>query len=143
MTRDNILVPVDFSEASTNAVAEAIDLAGDASKVHLLHVLPPLESISPGVVWGDVTDVHREDSVRKYAEKYLAEHGYDGVTFDVCVGQPAHEICEYAETINADMIVISSHGYHGMKRMLLGSVAELVIRHAHVPVLVLRRADAE
>ena len=65
------------------------------------------------------------------------------VTFDVTIGQPGHEICEYADETNADMIVISSHGYHGMKRFLLGSVAEVVIRHAHVPVLVLRRADAE
>jgi nucleotide-binding universal stress UspA family protein len=143
MKRDNILVPVDFSEASTNAIAEAIELAGDASHVHLLHVLPPLESISPGVVWGDVTDTNREQAVRKYAEKYLAEHSYQGVTFDVTIGQPGHEICEYAEQTDADMIVISSHGYHGMKRFLLGSVAEVVIRHAHVPVLVLRRADAE
>lgn len=143
MTRDNILVPVDFSEASTNAVGEAIELAGDPAKVHLLHVLPPLESISPGVVWGDITDGHREDAVRQYAEKYLAEHGYGGVTFDVRIGQPAHEICEYAGETDSDLIVISSHGYHGIKRMLLGSVAELVIRHAHVPVLILRRADAD
>jgi nucleotide-binding universal stress UspA family protein len=143
MKRDTILVPVDFSDSSTNAVAEAIELAGDPSKVHLLHVLPPLESISPGVVWGDVTDVNREQAVRRYAETYLAEFGYEGAAFEVRIGQPGHEICEYADEIDADMIVISSHGYHGMKRFLLGSVAEMVIRHAQVPVLVLRRADAE
>lgn len=143
MTRRNILVPVDFSEASTNAIGDAIELAGDPQKVHLLHVLPPLESISPGVVWGDVTDANREKAVRKHAETYLSDHGFDGVTFDVRVGQPGHEICEHAEATGSDMIVISSHGYHGIKRFLLGSVAEIVIRHAHVPVLVLRRTDAE
>ena len=143
MKADNILVPVDFSEASTNAVGEAIELAGEAKKVHLMHVLPPLESISPGVVWGDVTDDHREASVRKYAETFLNEHGFGEVTFDVRIGQPAHEICQYAKETDSDLIVISSHGYHGVKRFLLGSVAEAVIRHAEVPILVLRRADAE
>src|SRR5690606_1994310 len=138
MKSDNILVPVDFSESSTNAVAEAIELAGDPANVHLLHVLPPLESISPGVVWGDVTDVNREQAVRKYAETYLAEHGYQGVTFDVRIGQPGHEICEYADETNADMIVISSHGYHGMKRVLVGLAAEIGLRHATFPALVLR-----
>ena len=67
----------------------------------------------------------------------------EGVTFDVRVGQPGHEICEQARRTGADLIVISSHGYHGVKRFLLGSVAEAVIRHADVAVLVLRRADAE
>jgi nucleotide-binding universal stress UspA family protein len=143
MKLENILVPVDFSDSSTNAIAEAVQLAGDPSRVHLLHVLPPLESISPGVVWGDVTDVNREQSVRKHAEMYLSEFGYKGMSFEVRIGQPGHEICEYAEETGADMIVISSHGYHGMKRFLLGSVAEMVIRHAKVPVLVLRRVDAE
>lgn len=143
MTRNNVLVPVDFSEASMNAIGEAIDLAGDPSKVHLLHVLPPLESISPGVVWGDVTDQNRETAVRKHADTFLADHGYEGVTFDVRVGQPGHEICTYAKKTDSDLIVISSHGYHGIKRFLLGSVAEAVIRHAEVPVLVLRRTDAE
>ena len=143
MKADNILVPVDFSEASTNAIGEAIELAGDAGNVHLLHVLPPLESISPGVVWGDVTDEHREQAVRTHAEKFLADHGYAEATFDVRIGQPGHEICTYAKETGAKLIVISSHGYHGIKRFLLGSVAEAVIRHAEVPILVLRRTDAE
>lgn len=143
MKHDNILVPVDFSEASTGAIGEAVELAGDSTKVHLLHVLPPLESISPGVVWGDVTDANREAAVRKHAETFLADHGFGEVTFDVRIGQPGHEICVYAKQTQADLIVISSHGYHGIKRFLLGSVAETVIRHAEVAVLVLRRIDAE
>lgn len=142
MKRDNILVPVDFSEASTAAIGDAVELAGDASTVHLLHVLPPLESISPGVVWGDVNDVSREKSVRQYAETFLKEHGFAGVSFDVRIGQPGPEIAAYAKKLGADLVVISSHGYHGVKRFLLGSVTEAVIRHVECPVLVLRRTDA-
>ncbi|MBX3436848.1 MAG: universal stress protein, partial [Planctomycetaceae bacterium] len=64
MKRDIILVPVDFSEQSVNAIREAVDIAAGQGKVRLLHVLPPLESISPGVVWGDVSDASREQHVR-------------------------------------------------------------------------------
>jgi nucleotide-binding universal stress UspA family protein len=56
---------------------------------------------------------------------------------------PGTEIAEYADEIGADLIVIPSHGYHGVKRLLLGSVAERVIRAAHCSVLVLRRSDAD
>lgn len=143
MKRDNILVPVDFSEQSLNAIREAVELAGDTGKVRLLHVLPPLESISPGVVWGDVSDSTREQHVRDYAVTFLKENGFEGLQFDVRFGPPGHVIADYAIDLHADLIVISSHGYHGVKRMLLGSVAEVVIRHAHCAVLVLRRTDAE
>ncbi len=143
MRRDTILVPVDFSEQSLNAIREAIELAGGKGTVRLLHVLPPLESISPGVVWGDVSDSSREQHVREYAKTFLAENKLAGVDLDVEIGPPGHVIADYAIKCNADLIVISSHGYHGVKRMLLGSVAETVIRHAHCAVLVLRRTDAE
>ncbi len=143
MKRDNILVPVDFSEQSLNAIREGVELAGDSGTVRLLHVLPPLESISPGVVWGDVSDSSREEHVSEFATTFLKEHDLDGLTFDVQIGPPGHVIADYAIDSNTDLIIISSHGYHGIKRMLLGSVAETVIRHAHCAVLVLRRTDAE
>lgn len=143
MKRDTILVPVDFSEQSLNAIHDALELAGDTGKVRLLHVLPPLESISPGVVWGDLSDDTREKHVREYAASFLAQHGLENLEFDVRVGPPGHTIADYAADTGADLIVISSHGYHGLKRMLLGSVAEVVIRHAKCPVLVLRRTDAD
>ena len=57
-------------------------------------------------------------------------------------GNPGLEIAEFAEEIGAALIVIPSHGYHGVKRWILGSVAERVIRHAKCSVLVLRRSDA-
>ena len=58
-------------------------------------------------------------------------------------GKPGVTILKVSEEISADLIVIPSHGYHGMKRLVLGSVAERVIRHATCSVLVLRRSDAE
>lgn len=140
---DVIVVPVDFSEASQNALLTAVKMAGDVSKLRVIHVLPPLEAISPAVVWGDLSDQSRIEAVTEFASQFLATHGAEGASFTVRVGSPAIEITDYATEVKADLIVVSSHGYHGVKRFLLGSVAESVIRHAHCAVLVLRRQDAE
>ena len=140
---DVVIVPVDFSSDSQNALQAALELTGDASKLLVINVLPPLEAISPSVVWGDLSDQSRTDAVRKYAKDFLANNGADGASLEVRVGSPGHEITEFATEKKADLIVISSHGYHGFKRIVLGSVAEAVIRHADCAVLVLRRSDAE
>ena len=143
LKRDVVVVPLDFSEASQNALRVALEMTGSVSKIRALHVMPPLEAISPAVVWGDLSDEQREASVRGFAEEFLETHGAAGAQLDVRVGSPGHEITDFADDVNADLVIISSHGYHGLKRMLLGSVAESVIRHAHCAVLVLRRQDAE
>ena len=79
------------------------------------------------------------DALTKLAD----EHGAKGATLAVAIGTPGLEVADYARRHEADLIVIPSHGYHGVKRLFLGSVAERVIRHAACDVLVLRRGDAE
>ena len=143
LKRGRIVVPVDFSEASQHALRVAQELGGVESKLHVLHVLPPLEAISPAVVWGDLTDDNRMESVREFAQGFLDEQNATGAALEIRIGSPGHETTQFADEVNADLIVVSSHGYHGMKRFVLGSVAESIIRHAHCPVLVLRRPDAE
>lgn len=138
-----IVVPVDFSGESERAVAAAVELADAPANVHLVHVLFPLDSVSPGVVWGEVTDEKRETAVRDSFDQLIEKQNISGVSAEVIIGNPGLEIAEYAEKIQADLIVIPSHGYHGMKRLLLGSVAERVIRHANCSVLVIRRSDAD
>ena len=61
----------------------------------------------------------------------------------IWIGNPGLEITEYARESKSDLIVIPSHGHHGLRRILLGSVAERVLRHAECPTLVLRRQDAD
>lgn len=140
---ETVVVPVDFSQAAENALRVALEITGDVNRLRLLHVLPPLEAISPAAVWGDLTDDDREASVRKFAQGFLSKLGVADAKLDIRLGHPGHEITEYAQEQQADLIVVSSHGYHGLKRMLLGSVAESILRHAHCAVLVLRRQDAE
>ncbi|MCA9066747.1 MAG: universal stress protein [Planctomycetaceae bacterium] len=139
----SIVVPIDFSGESEHAIRTALSISGDASKLHLVHVLLPLDSVSPGVLLGDVTDESREAAVRKNITEIAQRAGASQATISALFGNPGLEIADYAKNINADLIVIPSHGYHGVKRFVLGSVAERVIRHAECSVLVLRRSDAE
>ncbi len=143
LPKSNIVVPIDFSDESEQAIRTALELADDPSHVHLVHVLFPLDSVSPGVVWGETDDTKREKAVNDYFDTYLAEKGVEGVRHTVLFGNPGHEISEYATNNAADLIVIPAHGYHGIKRYVLGSVAERVIRLSKCPVLVLRRHDQD
>ncbi|MCA9034514.1 MAG: universal stress protein [Planctomycetaceae bacterium] len=138
-----VVVPVDFSDQSDFAVHSALSIAGDPKRLHLVHVLVPLDSVSPGVLLGDITDETRKAAVEKNLQKLAAEKGAAGANMSVLSGDPGEEISEFAKKIKADLIVIPSHGYQGFKRLVLGSVAERVIRYAECSVLVLRRKDAE
>jgi len=140
---ERIVVPIDFSADSTRAVAAALDIADRAQNVHVVHVLQQLDTVSPGVLWDQVDDASRESAVREQFEKLGAEHDIPDVDFTVKFGDPGLVIADYAQEINADLIVIPTHGYHGVARFVLGSVAERVIRHASCSVLALRRSDAK
>ena len=141
--KSNVVVPIDFSGESRQAIEVALEMVEKPSDVHVVHVMFPLDVVAPGVVWGGIDDVDREKAVAEHTDKFLKEHNLSGLTVLTRIGDPGTEISEYASSINADLIVIPSHGYHGIKRALLGSVTERVIRHAHCAVLVLRRSDAD
>ncbi|MCG6156857.1 universal stress protein [Rubinisphaera margarita] len=143
LPKKSVVVPIDFSEESRPAIETALELVARPEHVHAIHVMFPLDIISPGVAWGVVDEAERETVTKEHTAKYIEEHNFTGVTVLNRVGDPGTEIADYAADINADLIIIPSHGYHGIKRALLGSVAERVIRHAHCPVLVLRRHDAD
>lgn len=141
--KKRIVVPVDFSDSSADALKTALELVAKPSDLHVMHVLIPIDYMSPGAVIGSVTEQSREEEARKYFAEFLKKNGVSGVNVVVRIGDPGHEVTEYAKDEHADLIVVPSHGYHGVKRFLLGSVAERIIRHADCAVLVLRRRDAE
>jgi nucleotide-binding universal stress UspA family protein len=143
LPKKKVVVPVDFSGESEHSIAVALELVSDSSELHLVHVLFPLDSVSPGVLLGDVTDEKRAEAVRESFDKLLQGLNVTGANVEVLFGNPGLEVAEYAAKIGADLIAIPSHGYHGVARLVLGSVAERVIRHAECSVLVLRRSDAE
>lgn len=145
LTSGKIVVPIDFSENSKLAVESALAIAKSPDDILPIHVLVPLDSMSPGVVWGDMDDKKRTAAIEKHYAEFLAENDLQDSVGDITVrvGDAGLEITDYAKEELATLIVIPSHGYHGVKRLVLGSVAERVLRHAACSVLVLRRSDAD
>lgn len=141
--RRTVVVPIDFGDSSADAIATAVEHVAKRSDVHVMHVLLPLDYMSPGMAFDPSSEKSRIAATEKHCAEFLQQHGFSDVKSSICLGDPGHEVAEYAKKIGADLIVIPSHGYHGVKRLVLGSIAELVIRHADCPVLVLRRRDAQ
>jgi nucleotide-binding universal stress UspA family protein len=135
---EKIVVPIDFSDFSQAAMDQAVELAGEQTVIHAVHVLVPLSVMEPGVLYGEITDQSRAEHVEKFFRDRFSGPKYAKVTPHVVVGDPGHEIADYAERVGADLIVMPSHGHGFFKHVLLGSVAERVVRLAHCPVLVLK-----
>ncbi|WP_099256263.1 universal stress protein, partial [Halorubrum persicum] len=139
---DRILVPTDGSAEGKRAVAHAIDLASvHGASVHTLYVVDtasyagmPMESS-----WEGVGDLLRDDAKQAVSEvETLAAKTDVGVETAVAEGTPSKEIIRCAEDNGCDLIVMGTHGRGGIDRLLLGSVAEKVVRGSSVPVLTVR-----
>jgi nucleotide-binding universal stress UspA family protein len=138
LPKNTVVVPVDFSPESLAAVATALELVKNASRLHVIHVLPILDPNEPGAVWSQLdNDSRRAGAIQGVKEK-LPEAKYADIDVAVAFGDPGEEITNFAESLAADLIVMPSHGRTGIKRLLIGSVAERVVRLAHCPVLVLK-----
>ncbi len=138
-----IILATDFSDISKDASSHALLLAKNyKAELKALHVF---DSSAWNVTSHDYLAIDAvveglEEAIQrgKNALKELAE------SFDLKVetifreGDPGHEIIRVAEQLNADLIVLGTHGYTGWKRFTLGSVAELVVRHAPCAVLTIR-----
>ncbi len=139
LQKQKVVVPVDFSDESFTAVTAAIDFVDDPGKVLVVHVLQDLSPMEPGELWGTLDKASRIKSTTQALRERLSEEGHPNVTVDVVIGSPGQEITELSEREDADLIVLTSHGRTGLRRLLIGSVAERVTRLAHCPVLVLRK----
>jgi nucleotide-binding universal stress UspA family protein len=139
LQKNCVLVPIDFSEESFAALEPAREFVQDPSQLHVLHVLSHLHPAEPGVVWETIDDETRIKHVQEALYERLKDSEYQGVHIGILVGDPSSRIIDYAQEINADLIVIPSHGRTGLSRFFLGSVAERVVRFAHCPVMVLRK----
>lgn len=143
-----ILCPTDFSEFSNQAIAYACELAEKFNaELHLLNVLQGYDAVAPGVgeTFAPFTDWLPE--LRKQSEEQLAKlPGPEWVSKvkvhrTTRVGAPIDEIAKYAKEHSIDLIVQGTHGRRGIKHMLLGSVAENVVRYAPCPVLTVRKTE--
>lgn len=138
-----VVVPIDFSDDTETAIQSGLERVDDPSGLHVVHVLLPLDYASPGVMFGTVSDQTRKVAIEKKLAEVLQKAGATGAQTAVLFGDPGLKVADYATSVRADLIIIPSHGFHGVKRLLLGSTAERIIRHATCSVLVVRRKDAD
>jgi len=131
-----ILVPTDFSASADHAWQVACQLArATGARLILLHVIPPEIAGYQAVLQGlPVTEY------RQQAEHALDKYHADGLPLEKRLeeGEPAETILQVAKETAADCIVIGSHGHGALTRMLLGSVAEKVVRKAPAMVLIVK-----
>ena len=141
----NIVVPIDFSKMSVQAIQAARRLAQRfGASIHLTHVhhlnyaadfvvaAPPVVPFMPYKQTG-------EESVLKELQAVARESGVSSSSCHVLTGAPPFdEICRFAQTIAADLIVMPTHGRTGLKHVFLGSTAERIVQHSSCPILVTR-----
>lgn len=138
-----VLVPVDFSEPSRKALHYAQVFAEQfGAKLTLLHVVEPL-SYPPDFAVVPLLPPDAEGPRLRELTKHLEELGRSvggtvGTESLVISGRPWQGVVDYAEESDTDLIIVSTHGYTGLKHVLLGSVTEKIVRHAPCPVLVVR-----
>jgi universal stress protein A len=132
----NILCPVDFDQNSLAAISVASELAREnKAALYLLHVLHPAPE-------GDSSIGEIETAARTRLERIGHQRVKAGTSYELLVikGDPAADVLQVASGLGADLIVMATHGRKGLRRLVLGSVAERVVREARCPVLTVKRA---
>ena len=136
-----IVVPLDFLETSKRLVDYAVYIAGNLSaEIHFVH---SVDFYSGNIILGNPYVQEIEEKLITEAEERMANLIADnsdrcpGCTGEVVTGDPVDKITEFAKTKDADLIIISTHGAKGLEKILMGSVAERVLKLAHCPVLVM------
>ena len=139
-----ILVPLDGSETSEAVLPHVAALAEcTGARVVLLRVItqPMYETVFGDTVLNHTTPLPEDTGTRSHAEGYLQRIAFDyfdnrdQIAYEVCAGPVAETILDYAAGIEADVIAMSTHGRSGLARMVIGSVADEVVRRSHLPVL--------
>ncbi len=137
-----ICCPIDFSDSSRTALQQAAYLAsifdGAVTVVHVYD--PPLEAgeaASPFVDVFDKVRVELEQKLHDWSSE-VKQSAHGAINSVVLLGSPPVEILRFAREGGFDAIVMGTHGRAGLKHLVLGSVAEQVVRQAHCPVVVMR-----
>lgn len=145
-----ILVPVDGSAAASQGLSEAIELASNLkARIRLAHVVEPIvmmpaEAMASAVI--ELANSIRDagSALLKECEKKVAKAGVEvDQTLIEALGRSAGEcVVKEAEETKADLIVCGTHGRRGVRRLLMGSDAEYIVRRTPVPVLLVRHQEA-
>jgi nucleotide-binding universal stress UspA family protein len=147
----SILLPTDFSDCGNYALHYAASLARTfGASIICVHVIEPMvptvgySGMTEPLPIADITD-QLEDSAERELPKLGSCEECAGLEVEEVIahGEAASEIVRLAKERNVDLIVVSSHGRTGLGRILFGSTAEAVVRHASCPVLVVKPSQEE
>jgi nucleotide-binding universal stress UspA family protein len=140
MKFDKILVPLDGSLFAEAALPKAVELIRNNDKATLILLRAAEAATLPGVDPTDaqVTVVREAEEYLKTVAVRLREDGVPGVRTSVWYGAAAPSILEAARMANPDLIVMSTHGRSGIGRLIVGSVAESVLRGTRTPIFLIR-----
>lgn len=137
---ERILVPLDDSDPARTALEEALETFG-SKEIVVIHVIDTddFSHGAEGAAAGGLFETRKEEAEELFEEAELMADEYD-VSLETALetGQAADQIVTYAETNDIDHIVMGSHGRSGISRILVGSVAESIIREAPVSVTISR-----
>jgi nucleotide-binding universal stress UspA family protein len=139
----HILLPTDFSDGSSEAFETAVEMARDSgARLTLFHVHHIPTTVFPDVIMPLSPELmqnvqHSADLVLEQLRERAVAAGVE-TDCKTAFGSTHTEICDAAETLGVDLIVIGTHGRGGLSHALLGSVAEKVVRKAPCPVLTVR-----
>ncbi len=142
--QSSILVPVDFEPASNEALKWAEQLAKDlGAEVILIHVSQPPMVSYPEVSPVMVSSLYKDllSAAKRSLDEFAAQSG--GKRTLLREGDAGVEVVRAAEEIRPALIVMGTHGRRGLRRLLIGSVAEHVVRHSPVPVLTVHAPEGE
>lgn len=143
---NNILVPIDFSECSKKALVYALPYAREFGATIFLLYVAHLQSATVETGSTDASGPDEQQIERARAELLkLAQELPATIEIQTAVvaGKPFEEIVATAQALNADLIIIGTHGAMGMRRDVLGSTAERVARYANCPVLIVRERERD
>jgi universal stress protein A len=142
MNKPKILCPTDFSTLGQAALDMATALARDHGyKLLIAHVEEPPIAYGGGELYYGIEEPSREDLHRMLSEVVPIDASV-GYEHRLLIGSPAAAILDLAKNEGVEMIVMPTHGRTGLLRLLMGSVAEEVVRKAKCPVLVVKAAAA-
>ncbi len=147
MNYKSILIAVDGSDCSKKAAKKGIELANQLSAVAIiLYVIDMTGAINStavnGIIDSEMIQAFKDEAERVVSEirgKNLSER----ITTLTVEGIPQYEIKNVAENKKADMIIMGTHGRTGLNHLIMGSVAEFVIRHSKIPVLVMPETNKD
>ncbi|MCK5395358.1 MAG: universal stress protein [Gammaproteobacteria bacterium] len=141
----HILMAVDFTKSGEQILARALDIAElNNAKLSMLHVIeytPPVDYANdPMAINWNIDDNEMLEQARKSLQKFSKQHSLKNVDLSVEFGRPKHVISQFVKDQQCDLVIIGSHGRHGIS-LLLGSTASAVLHAMPCDILTLKIED--